>query len=51
VQDILFKLENLSEAGHEVNIMWYYEQDDEDMYDIGVEFKENINLPFEIVGY
>ncbi len=51
VQDILFKLENLSEAGHEVNILWYYEQDDEDMHDLGLEFKENINLPFEIVAY
>lgn len=51
VQDILFKLENLKEAGHEVNILWYYEQDDEDMYDIGLEFKENINLPFEIIAY
>jgi hypothetical protein len=51
VQDILFKLEGLNEAGHEVNILWYYEQDDEDMYDIGVEFRENINLPFEIIAY
>jgi len=51
VQDILFKLENLSETGHVVNILWYYEQDDEDMYDIGLEFKENINLPFEIIAY
>jgi len=51
VQDILFKLESLNEAGHEVNILWYYEQDDEDMYDIGVEFKENLNMQFEIIGY
>jgi hypothetical protein len=36
VQDILFRLESLKEAGHEVNILWYYEQDDEDMYDIGL---------------
>ena len=51
VQDILFKLESLNESGHEVNILWYYEQDDEDMYDIGIEFRENINLPFEIIAY
>ena len=51
VQDILIRLESLNEAGHEVRILWYYEQDDEDMYDIGVEFKENINLPFEIISY
>jgi hypothetical protein len=51
VQDILFRLEGLRETGHEVNIFWYYEQDDEDMYDMGLEFKENINLPFEIIAY
>ncbi len=51
VQDILFKLESLSEAGHEVKILWYYEQDDEDMYDIGLEFKDNVNLSFELIAY
>jgi hypothetical protein len=51
VQDILFKLEFLKESGHSVNILWYYEQDDEDMYDLGLEFKENIDLPFELIGY
>ena len=51
VQDILFKLESLNESGNEVNILWYYEQDDEDMYDLGLEFKENNNLPFEIIAY
>jgi hypothetical protein len=51
VQDILFKLESLNEAGNEVNVSWYYEQDDEDMYDLGLEFKENNNLPFEIIAY
>lgn len=51
VQDILIRLESLNDAGHDVKILWYYEQDDEDMYDIGLEFKENVNLPFEIIAY
>jgi SiaC family regulatory phosphoprotein len=51
VQDILVRLESLKVAGIEVNIMWYYEQDDEDMYEIGQEFKENLDLPFEIIAY
>jgi len=51
VQEILFRLENISEAGNEVLVMWYYEQDDEDMLDMGLEFKENINIPFEIIGF
>ena len=51
VQDILTKLEYIKETGHEVKISWYYEQDDEDMLDLGIEFKENVNIPFEIIGY
>jgi len=51
VQDILNRLESLNDNGHLVSVLWYYEQDDEDMYDMGLEFKENINLPFEIIAY
>ncbi len=51
VQDILNKLEPLKEKGVEVKIFWYYEQDDEDMLDLGIEFQENINIPFEIIPY
>jgi uncharacterized protein YkuJ len=51
VQDILTRLEHLQEKGSEVKVSWYYEQDDEDMLDLGIEFKENVNIAFEIVGY
>jgi uncharacterized protein YkuJ len=51
VQDILIRLEHLHEKGAEVKVSWYYEQDDEDMLDLGIEFKENVNIAFEIVGY
>ncbi len=51
VQDILNVLEHIPEKGAEVKILWYYEQDDEDMLDLGMEFQENINIPFEIIPY
>ncbi|MBP1669749.1 MAG: hypothetical protein H6Q21_2115 [Bacteroidetes bacterium] len=51
VQDILTRLEHLQEKGSEVKVSWYYEQDDEDMLDLGIEFKENVDIAFEIVGY
>lgn len=51
VQDVLTRLEHLQEKGSEVKVSWYYEQDDEDMLDLGIEFKENVNIAFEIVGY
>jgi hypothetical protein len=51
VQDILIKLEEIHEAGHQVQVLWFYEEEDEDMLDQGEEFKENLELPFEIIGY
>lgn len=51
VQDIIFKLESIYLSGESVKILWYFERDDEDMYDMGVEFKENVNIPFEIIAY
>ena len=51
VQDILIKLEEVSEEGHKVQVIWFYEQDDEDMLDLGEEFSENVDIPFEIIGY
>ncbi|MBA7533086.1 hypothetical protein ES705_25321 [subsurface metagenome] len=51
IQDILIKLEEISEDGHEVQVVWFYEEDDEDMLDLGEEFSENVNIPFEIIAY
>jgi len=51
IQDILFKLEEIKLLGKEVQVMWFYEQDDEDMLDLGEEFSENVDIPFEIISY
>jgi hypothetical protein len=51
VMDILIRLEEIKNAGKEVQVMWFYEQDDEDMLDLGEEFSENVDVPFEIIGY
>lgn len=51
VQEVLIKLEELHDAGHKVQVLWFYEEDDEDMLDAGEEFMECIDVPFEIIGY
>lgn len=51
IQDILIKLEEIHEAGHPVQVIWFYEEEDEDILDLGEEFKENIDVPFDIIGY
>lgn len=51
IQDILLMLESFHEAGNKIKVLWYYERDDEDMYDQGLEFKENVDIPFDIIAY
>ena len=51
VQDILIKLEEIHENGEKVQVIWFYEEDDEDMLDLGEEFSENVDIPFEIISY
>lgn len=51
IQDIIIKLESIFEAGHNVQIMWFYEEEDEDMQDVGEEFQEGCDVPFELVAY
>jgi hypothetical protein len=51
IQDILVKLEEVKESGGNVRIMWFYEEEDEDMLDLGEEFRENVDIPFEIICY
>jgi hypothetical protein len=51
IQDILIKLEEIYEAGNNLQVLWFYEEDDEDMLDSGEEFMENVVVPFELIGY
>ncbi len=42
-------LENAVAAGRDVEVVWEYVVDDEDMYDVGEEYSEIIKVPFRIV--
>jgi hypothetical protein len=48
VLDLLYRMEDLSKAGHEVKIHWFCDDDDEDMVEMGEEFSELIEVPMEI---
>ena len=43
-------LENAVLAGKEVEVVWQYVEDDEDMFDVGEEYSEIIKVPFKIVS-
>ena len=49
--DILMKLEELHEKGHDVLIRWHYPEDDEDMEEAGEEYADIVDVPFEQVPY
>ena len=51
IQDVLIKLEEIYEADNNVQVLWFYEEDDEDMLDSGEEFMETVDVPFELIGY
>ena len=49
ILDIFRKLEIVAKAGSEIKILWYYDEDDEDMQESGEDFQEIIKLPFEMI--
>ena len=42
-------VEDAVKNGANVYVKWYYEEDDEDMKDIGEEYSNIIQIPFEII--
>ncbi len=49
--DVLLKLEDLYDDGHDVLVKWYYPEDDEDMEEAGEEYADIVEVPFEQVSY
>ncbi len=48
--DILRKLEKIYLDGKEVELEWYYEEQDEDMKESGEDFKEILKVPFHMIA-
>jgi len=49
--DVLLKLEDIHNDGHEVLVKWHYPDDDEDMEEAGEEYSDIVDVPFEQVPY
>ncbi len=50
ISGILAALEKLVSNGHQVRLQWYYEEDDEDMRELGEYFKTLTTLPLEFIA-
>ncbi|MBN2662574.1 MAG: DUF1987 domain-containing protein [Bacteroidales bacterium] len=49
--DVLLKLEDMYDDGHDVLVRWHYPEDDEDMEEAGEEYADIVEVPFEQVSY
>ena len=51
ILDLFSALEQFQESSGNVKVRWYYETDDEDMLEIGEDFSQDLNLPFEFIAF
>jgi len=50
LSDIIDKLGNYHKSAGEVEINWYYKEDDEDMLEMGEEIKEDVTFTFNLIS-
>lgn len=48
---ILYKLNDLIDAQHDVSVKWYYADTDDDMHEVGQDYAFMVKVPFHFVGY
>jgi len=49
LMDILERLERISKEGKKVTVNWYYEEDDEDMLDLGQSYSAPLTIPINMI--
>ena len=47
--ELFRRFEKLLRAGKKVEVIWYYEEDDEDMMESGEDFRLLINIPIRLI--
>lgn len=51
ISDIMKRLKLMKDAGHDVAIEWYYEEDDIDILDLGHVFSRTVGMEFDFKEY
>jgi hypothetical protein len=49
--DFIDRLEEYYKKGNAVHVYWYHEHHDEDIKETGLEFQEDMELPFSVLAY
>ena len=47
---ILYRLADMRKEGVDVNVIWHFSMDDDDMKEVGEDFACMVNLPFEFIS-
>ena len=48
---LFYKLNELKEKDKFVKILWYYNEEDEDMFEVGQDYAFMVKIPFDFVSY
>lgn len=48
---LLYQLNTLVKLSKKVQVQWYHRFADEDMYEVGQDYKYMVKIPFEFIGY
>lgn len=49
ILDVFKRLETIHKSKHDVEINWFYEEDDEDMLEAGEDYDSIIKVPFKMI--
>lgn len=49
ILDVFKRLESIHRSKHDVEINWFYEEDDEDMLEAGEDYDSIIKVPFKMI--
>ncbi len=49
ILDLFKKLEDINRGNTQINVNWFFEEDDEDMEEAGEDYQAIINLPFTMI--
>ncbi len=47
---MLYKLSDLKKSGVDINVIWHFSMEDDDMKEVGEDFACMVNLPFEFIS-
>ncbi len=50
ILDLLKRLENIHKKGNNMIVKWFYEEDDEALFESGEEYLSMVEIPFELIA-